>query len=257
LTDVTDELDDDLSVWSTQDQIAAWLRDGILSGDFPPGERLPSSRKLTERFGAAAQTIRNAMITLEKENLVVSKQGSGVWVREHRQRTMEPAKYKNPPRNGGKYQWISEAEKAGSPASSELLAVDEVVPPVAVRRVFGLDEDEVALLRRQLLLLQGKPCELVEVYIPLDLAQGTELMGDNLVRGGVGRVLAESGFPPIRCVDKVAARWPTPEQYRALKMPTKLPVLRTFRVTYSVGDRPIEVGIMAKAGHLFELQYEF
>ena len=31
----------------------------------------------------------------------------------------------------------------------------------------------------------------------------------------------------------------------------------TLRVVYSDGDRPIEVTVVAKAGHLYELQYEF
>lgn len=244
-------------VWSTQDQIAAYLRDGILSGDFAPGEKLPSSRKLTERFGAAAQTIRNAVITLEKEGLAYSRQGAGVIVREHPQRTMEPAAYKTPPAGDGKYQWISEAEKQGSSGKSQLLDVEEVVPPAAVLQAFDLGPDERVLLRRQVLFLDDSPCELVEVYVPLDLAAGTPIAEKRKIRGGVGRVLLEAGLPPVRCVDKVAARWPTPEQARALRMPTKLPVLRTFRVTYSMDDRPIQVEIMAKAGHLYELQYEF
>lgn len=254
---MANENEDETTVWSTQDQIASYLRDGILSGDFPPGEKLPSSRELTQRFGAAAQTIRNAVITLEKEGLAYSRQGLGVIAREHPQRTMEPAKYKNPPTDGGKYQWIAEAEKKGSAGKSELLAVEEAVPPAAVRDVLGLDKEGTALLRRQVLFLDDKPCELVEVWIPLDLARGTAMTERRRIRGGAGRVLAEAGFPPVRCVDKVSARWPTPEQAKALKLPTKLPVLRTFRVTYSGDDRPIQVEIMAKAGHLYELQYEF
>ncbi|MEU0181805.1 GntR family transcriptional regulator [Streptomyces sp. NPDC006207] len=254
---MTDEHEDETTVWSTQDQIASYLRDRILSGDIPPGEKLPSSRDLTAQFGAASQTIRNAVITLEKEGLAYSRQGLGVMARKHPQQTMEPASYKTPPTDGGKYQWISAAEKKGSTGKSELLAVESVVPPKAVREAFGLADDEKALLRRQVLFLDDKPCELVEVYVPLELAQGTPIAEKRKVRGGVGRVLAEAGLPPVRCVDRVSARWPTPEQARALKMPTKLPVLRTFRVTYSVDDRPIQVEIMAKAGHLYELQYEF
>lgn len=254
---MADGTEEEASVWSTQDQIAAWLRDGILSGDYPPGSKLPSSRDLTKKFGAAAQTIRNAVITLEKEKLAFSRQGSGVIVRPHPQRTMEPAKYKHPPTEGGKYQWISQAEKKGSSGRSELLAVEETVPPADVRKTLGLEEEEKALLRRQVLFLDDAPCELVDVYIPRDLAAGTPLTEHRRVRGGVGRVLAEAGLPPIRCVDKVSARWPTPEQAQALRLPTKLPVLRTFRVTYSVDERPIQVEIMAKAGHLYELQYEF
>ncbi|MFJ2676365.1 GntR family transcriptional regulator [Streptomyces sp. NPDC087525] len=251
------EESEDISVWSTQDQIAAYLRDGILSGDFPPGEKLPSSRQLTARFGAAAQTIRNAVITLEKEGLAFSRQGSGVIAREHPQRTMEPAKYKTPPTDGGAYQWISEAEKKGSDGKSELLAVEQVIPPTAVREALGLGDDGSALMRRQVLFLDSKPCELVEIYVPIALADGTSIMEHRKIRGGVGRVLAEAGLPPVRCIDRVSARWPTPEQAKALRMPTKLPVLRTFRVTHSVDDRPIQVEIMAKAGHMYELQYEF
>jgi GntR family transcriptional regulator len=250
-------LHEEESVWPVQDQIASYLRDGILNGDFPPGEKLPSSRELTDRFGAAAQTIRNAINMLEKEELAYTRRGAGVYVRQHRQRTMEPANYKNPPGDGGKYQWITAAEQKGLAGKSDLLAVEEVVPPAAIRDAFGLAEGEKVQLRRQVLYLDDQPCELVEVYIPLDLARGTPITEKRKIRGGVGRVLSEAGLPPLRCVDKVAARWPTPEQAKVLRMPTKLPVLRQFRVTYSVDDRPIQAEIMAKAGHLYELEYDF
>lgn len=250
-------LHEEESVWPVQDQIASYLRDGILNGDFPPGKKLPSSRDLTEMFGAAAQTIRNAVTMLEKEGLAYTKRGSGVFARQHQQQTMTPANYKNPPTDGGKYQWLTAAEQKGKAGRAELLDVEEVTPPAAVRDAFGLDKDGRAILRRQVLYLDDRPCELVEVYFPLELARGTVIAENRKIRGGAGHVLQEAGFPPLRCVDKVAARWPTPEQAKALQMPTKLPVLRQFRVTYSVDDRPIQAEIMAKAGHLYELEYEF
>jgi GntR family transcriptional regulator len=245
------------TVWPVQDQIAAYLRDGILNGDFLPGKALPSSRKLHDKFGAAAQTIKNAMEILEREGLVYTVRGSGVFAREHRQRTMTPAEYKNPPTDGGRYQWITAAERKGMSGRSELLDVEEVVPPRLVRDAFGLSEEDTVILRRQVMYLDDEPCELVEVYFPLDLARGTPIAERRRIKGGAGRILAEAGLPTLRCVDKVAARWPTPQQQKALKMPTKLPVLRQFRVTYSVDDRPIQAEVMTKAGHLYELEYEF
>jgi GntR family transcriptional regulator len=245
------------SIWPVQDQIAAYLRDGILDGEFPPGKALPSSRKLHDKFGAAAQTIKNAMEILDREGLIFTRRGAGVFAREHRQHTMTPAEYKNPPTDGGKYQWIAAAERKGMSGRSELLDVEEVVPPRLVRDAFGLDDDGTAVLRRQVMYLDDEPCELVEVYFPLGLARGTPIAERRRIKGGAGRVLAEAGLPSLRCVDKVAARWPTPQQQRALKMPTKLPVLRQFRVTYSVDDRPIQAEFMIKAGHLYELEYEF
>jgi GntR family transcriptional regulator len=142
-------------------------------------------------------------------------------------------------------------------AKAKLLHVGEVIPPASVREAFELGKGEPALLRRQVLSLDGEPCELVEVYLPLDIAAGTKLMNNHLLRGGSGRVLEDLGHPSIRCEDRVSAQLPTPEQYSALQMPTKLPVLRTFRTTYSTDDRPIQAEIMAKAGHMYELQYDF
>jgi GntR family transcriptional regulator len=120
-----------------------------------------------------------------------------------------------------------------------------------------LDDDGKAIMRRQVMYLDDEPCELVEVYFPLELASGTPIAEKRRVKGGAGRVLLEAGLPPLRCVDKVAARWPTPQQQEVLRMPTKLPVLRQFRVTYSVSDQPIQAEFMIKAGHLYELEYEF
>jgi GntR family transcriptional regulator len=48
----------------------------------------------------------------------------------------------------------------------------------------------------------------------------------------------------------------TREQYRMLRLPGDLPVLRTLRVVFSDDDRPVEATVMVKAGHLYEVQYE-
>ncbi|WP_372442652.1 hypothetical protein [Streptomyces pactum] len=50
---------------------------------------------------------------------------------------------------------------------------------------------------------------------------------------------------------------PTQERYTVLWLPGTLPVLRTLRVVYAEGYRPIEATVMAKAGYLYELEYEF
>lgn len=120
-----------------------------------------------------------------------------------------------------------------------------------------LPEGGTAVLRQQLLSYEGDPVELVSSYYPLDLARGTALTQSRKIPGGTPTLLAEMGHPPRRTVDRVSARVPTQQQYEALRLPSDLPVLRTLRVVHGDGDRPIEVTVMAKAGHLYELQYEF
>lgn len=245
-------------VWSTQERIAAWLREGVLTGEYPPGSKLPSGRALHEKFGAAPQTIRNAISTLEREGLVYTKQGSGVMARRRRMRTVRPARYKEPAAPGEAYSWLADAEADGERGRSELRDVGRVAPPAFVRRGLGLDDEVREVVRRvQVLYRDEEPVELVEVYVPVSIAGGTPLEKKRKIRGGTPRLLEDLGFPTVRCEDTVSARWPTPEQAEALRSATRDPVLRTERVTYSTGEVPIQVELMAKAGLRTELRYEF
>jgi GntR family transcriptional regulator len=239
------------------ERIAADLRDAIMCGDYPPGAKLPSTQQLKDRFDASSATVQKALSLLKDEGLAVGRAGASVTVREHRQETIRPADYIAPAEPGQPYRWVSEAAKRNRRGSSKLLEVGEVVPPADVAGALGLVEGERALLRSRLMLLDDEPAELAKSYYPLEIVRGTAIMERRKIRGGTPTLLAEMGYPSRRCVDHVAARVPTQEQAAALTMPSDLPVLRTFRVVLSDEDRPIEVTVMIKAGHMYELEYEF
>jgi DNA-binding GntR family transcriptional regulator len=61
-------------------QIAEDLRERIASGEFPPGERLTSNRGLSEHYGVAAETIRQALDVLRQDGLVASQSTRGTYV---------------------------------------------------------------------------------------------------------------------------------------------------------------------------------
>lgn len=242
---------------SFHERIAADLRDEIMTGDLAPGAKLPSTAQLRERFEAANATIQKALQLLKDEQLVVGRAGAAVTVRDHRQRTMRPAAYMAPVPEGLSYRWFSEVAKDGGRARSCLMEVAESVPPADVAAALRLPAHGTAILRRQLLTIDDEPAELVSSYYPLDLARGTALAEKRRILGGTPTLLAELGHAPARSVDRVSARIPTQAQYRALRLPGDLPVLRTLRVVLDEGGRPVEVTVMVKAGHLYEIEYEF
>ena len=63
-------------------QVANMLRAAILTKKLAPGERLPSQTDLAKRYGVARMTVQQSLRILRDENLIVSRQGSGVFVRE-------------------------------------------------------------------------------------------------------------------------------------------------------------------------------
>jgi len=68
----------------TVDIAADAIRDRILRGSYPVGERLPAERKLAEQLGISRLTLRAAIARLQSEGLLQPRQGDGVWVLDYR-----------------------------------------------------------------------------------------------------------------------------------------------------------------------------
>lgn len=236
-------------------QIAAELRAEILSGEHPPGSQLPSTAQLMERFGVPNQTVQNAVSALKEEGLVEGQRGRGVFVRAGALQIIEPERYLTPAEPGQAYAWMTQAEGVGRRGSIDLLGVKRVPAPAEIARVYGVEPGVLLVCRRQLLRIDGEPVEYVRHYYNPEIADGTPLEVDRKIRGGTPTLLAELGYPPRTVLDTVSTRPPTSEEFVALDLPAEIPVLRTFRVILSDGDRPVEVSILIKAGHRHELRY--
>ena len=63
-------------------QLIAQIKVGIVSGAFPPGERLPSVRDLATEAGVNPNTMQRALAQLETEGLVRTERTSGRYVTE-------------------------------------------------------------------------------------------------------------------------------------------------------------------------------
>ena len=61
-------------------EVAAEMRRAIEGGQFRRFERLPASRQLSETFGVARNTLRDALYQLEREGLLETRAGSGTYV---------------------------------------------------------------------------------------------------------------------------------------------------------------------------------
>jgi DNA-binding transcriptional MocR family regulator len=55
-----------------------------------PGERLPSTRELTARYGVSPVTLSRALAALAAEGVLVTRPGSGTYVAERAARATEP-----------------------------------------------------------------------------------------------------------------------------------------------------------------------
>ncbi|MFF8809726.1 GntR family transcriptional regulator [Streptomyces omiyaensis] len=241
---------------SPHQKIAAQLRRRITRGDLPPGSKLGSTAELMEQYGGVANaTVQKALQMLKAEGLLEGLPGKGVYVRHHAQESVEPIACMRPAGPGEAYPWLSEAAKRRQAGRVRLLGVEVVVPPVEVAEALRLEDGERAVLRRQLLLLDEEPTELVRSYCPLSLVEGTAVLEARRIRGGTPALLGSMGFPPREFVDELSSEIPTEEEVVALELPKDMPVLVAFRVVRSDGGRPIEATLMTKAAHRYRMRY--
>ena len=63
-------------------QLIQQVKVGIVTGAFPPGERLPSVRDLATEAGVNPNTMQRALAELERDGLVYSQRTSGRFVTE-------------------------------------------------------------------------------------------------------------------------------------------------------------------------------
>jgi GntR family transcriptional regulator, transcriptional repressor for pyruvate dehydrogenase complex len=65
------------------ERVVSALREQVFGGEIMPGQRLPTESQLTEVFGVSRTVIREAIARLAADGLVESRQGAGIFVRDH------------------------------------------------------------------------------------------------------------------------------------------------------------------------------
>ena len=64
-------------------RIVETLREDLMAGAIPPGQKLPTESQLTTQFGVSRTVVREAIAALAADGLVESRQGSGVFATRH------------------------------------------------------------------------------------------------------------------------------------------------------------------------------
>ena len=59
------------------DEVFEQIKGMIVSGNWKPGDKLPSEKELTELFGVSRVTIREALKKLASYNIIETSQGRG------------------------------------------------------------------------------------------------------------------------------------------------------------------------------------
>ena len=227
-------------------RVAQEIAARIDAGDYAPGQKLPPQRALAEQFEVSEIVIRQAMGLLRRDGKVVSRQGSGTFVRE------TPAV-----RRVSWERYLADFDpQADSPATSftrdrgiewEEYRLDKAFRWIeADERLAGLFEVPVGerVLERNFIFYDaGVPAQMSRSCLLAVDIEGTPVAdpkNEPWPGGNVGqlRSLGIEVDPAIQ--ESVSARMPTPEEARTLRLGSGAPVLTIVRRMTSLG-RVVEV----------------
>ena len=212
-------------------QIKALLVQGLQAGDWQPGQAIPSEMELAARFKVSQGTVRKAIDEMATENMLVRRQGKGTFVATHAEQATQ-------------YRFLRLTADDGSaaPLQRRLLECRRMRAPAEVARLLGLKSGEAAVQVRRLLLADGRPVVLDDLWLPGTPFKGLTAERLEAWRGPMYRLFeAEFSVHMIRAEEKVRAVAAAAEEAGLLGLPLGSPLLSVERLSLTYGDRPVEL----------------
>lgn len=211
-------------------QIKTLITRSLVSGEWRPGEPIPSEIELASRYSVSQGTVRKAVSELAEERVLVRQQGRGTFVASHAgERSQFP------------FLSIRPDDDDLKDLEAQLLSLERVREPVSAR-LLGLSASAGIFVLRRILRVNGRAACYEEVRLPAPRFKGLtaavveqhECMLYSMyeTRFGVRMIKADERLKAVAAPREVAT---------ALQLTAGTPMLLLERIAYTYGGEPSEL----------------
>ncbi|MFZ4875422.1 GntR family transcriptional regulator [Janthinobacterium sp. Mn2066] len=225
-------------------QIKALITQSLQSGEWKPGELIPSEVELAGRFKVSQGTVRKAIDELAAENLVMRRQGKGTFVSTHHEARAH-------------FRFLRLVPDEGVPhyPESKFLEVRRVRAPADVARLMELKSGDAVIFIKRVQYFDGVPTIVEELWLPGLIFKG--LTAERLVeyKGPMyGLFETEFGTRMIRASEQIRAVCADADAAQLLNIEAGTPLLSSERVSFTYGDKPVELrrGLYLTSHHHYQ-----
>lgn len=212
-------------------QIKALITQSLVSGEWRPGELIPSEIELASRFSVSQGTVRKAIGELAGENLLVRQQGKGTFVASHSgERSQFPFLRITPDR--AKLESLS----------ASLIECRKIKLDAASARRLGLATGAAGFLVTRALVISGRKVAYEEIRLPATHFRG--LTADAIERHHCMLYsMYESEFDVriLHVDEQIKAQAAGGPAAQHLEVAAGDPVLVIDRVAYTYDEKPVEL----------------
>jgi GntR family transcriptional regulator len=212
-------------------QIKGLLLQSLDKGEWKPGEAIPSEFELAARFQVSQGTVRKAIDELAAENLLLRRQGKGTFVATHNEAKV-------------RFRFLRLTPDDGKPraSGSQILVCKRVKAPADIAALLDLRTGDTVVNIRRVLSFDELPTILDDIWLPGAVFKGLTAESLGRYRGPLYALFeSEFGVSMVRADEKIRAVLAAPEQCQLLDVAPGSPLLNVERVSYTYGERPMEV----------------
>jgi GntR family transcriptional regulator len=212
------------------EQIKILLTQSLVSGEWKPGEAIPSELELAARYRVSQGTVRKAIDELAAEHIVVRRQGKGTFVASHAEPSYQYRFLRVMPDSGEKLHpqnlfFALERGKAQGESAGAL----------------GLKTGAAVLGFKRVMSFGGRPMILDEIVLDARQFPGMTLAELEEFGGSVYSFYETVfGIRMIRAEERVRAVAADTVAAAHLKVAPGAPLLCVDRVAFTYGDKPVE-----------------
>jgi GntR family transcriptional regulator len=212
------------------EQIKILLTQSLVSGEWKPGEAIPSEIELAARFRVSQGTVRKAIDELASEHILVRRQGKGTFVASHSEPSYQ-------------YRFLRVTPDSGEKLHPENLffGLERGKAGVDVAHALGLKAGAPVMQFKRVMSFAGRPMILDDILFAagqfpgLTLAELEEFAGSVYsfyeTVFGVRMIRAEERLRAVAADNFAAAH---------LKVAQGTPLLCVDRIAFTYGDKPVE-----------------
>jgi GntR family transcriptional regulator len=211
-------------------QIKNLITHSLQTGEWKPGEPIPSEVELAQRYEVSQGTVRKAIDELAAENLLMRRQGKGTFVATHSE-----------PRNMFRFLRLSPDAGEQEYPASRLLECRRGRATAEVARMLDLKTGDPVVILRRLLIFTNEPTVIDEIWLPGAIFRKLTAAIFDEYKGSLYKLFeTEFGVRMIRAEEKIRAVAADAADAALLNVPEGLPLLQVERVTFTYGDKPVE-----------------
>ncbi len=212
-------------------QVKQLLLQRVVSGDWKPGEILPSETKLAEEFNVSQGTVRKALEEMAAEHVVVRHQGKGTFV------TARGA--------GQPVHFFSMSTADHKPLAERVnLSVSHVVASASRLEQEALEIGPGSQVLRvyRVRAINGAPAICDEIVLVSEIFPGFEdHLDENPGANAYVIMEKEYGVLAVRAEEWVSAVPAEPQEAELLQLEVGAPLLKVLRLSYGLDGTPVEL----------------